>query len=296
MKKRAFAFIVLAGVLWGTSGIFVNLLKPYGFTSMQLTAVRGLVSFLCVAAFALIRARRLFVFRLRDLWLLVLVGIAQFGTAFCYYMSMVSTSIATAVVLMYTAPIYVTVFSVLFLGERFSKLKGVSIGLMLVGCALVSGIVGGLKFDPVGILFGVLAGLSYGAYSICSKVAVRRGIQPLQCSLYSFLMITLISAPLCDVSGLVASVGKEPLPTLPLLLGIGIVTFVLPYVLYTFSLRDLPAGTASALSIVEPMAATLFGIVFFDEKLSLLPTLGMVLILLAVFLLSRVESGKDASN
>ena len=54
-------------------------------------------------------------------------------------------------------------------------------------------------------------------------------------------------------------------------------------------MRDLPAGTASALSIVEPMAATVFSVVLFHEAMSVASVIGIVLILLAVFLLSRDE-------
>ena len=39
MKTKAFIFIIVAGILWGTSGIFVNYLAPYGFTSMQMTSM-----------------------------------------------------------------------------------------------------------------------------------------------------------------------------------------------------------------------------------------------------------------
>ena len=47
MKKRAFTFVILASILWGTSGLFVYALSPLGFTSAQMTFARGSVSFLC---------------------------------------------------------------------------------------------------------------------------------------------------------------------------------------------------------------------------------------------------------
>ena len=60
MKNKAFLFIILAGILWGTSGIFVHYLAPLGFTSMQMTATRASVSFLCMLGYVLVRNRRLF--------------------------------------------------------------------------------------------------------------------------------------------------------------------------------------------------------------------------------------------
>ncbi|MBR5505295.1 MAG: hypothetical protein IKV73_03205 [Clostridia bacterium] len=44
MKKQAFIFIILAGLLWGTSGIFVHYLAPFGFSSLQLVFFRTVVS------------------------------------------------------------------------------------------------------------------------------------------------------------------------------------------------------------------------------------------------------------
>ena len=77
--------------------------------------------------------------------------------------------------------------------------------------------------------------------------------------------------------------------TVPLIVGIGIFTGITPYFLYNLSLRDIPAGTASALGILEPMAATVFSVLFLGEILSVQSASGIILILLAVFMLSRVK-------
>ena len=137
MKKRAFIYIIIAGVLWATSGIFVKLLAPYGFSSLQMTAMRATVSFLCLAIYVLLTDRQKFHASPTDILIYAAMGVCIFGTASCYFISMQATSISTSVVLMYTAPIYVTVFSAIFFGEKFSKLKLLSVICMIVGCALV---------------------------------------------------------------------------------------------------------------------------------------------------------------
>jgi len=293
MKNKAFLFIILAGILWGTSGIFVHYLAPLGFTSMQMTATRASVSFLCMLGYVLVRNRRLFCARPREILFFIAAGVLMFGSAFCYYTAMQMTSIATAVVLMYTAPIYVMIFSVLFLGEKLSPLKTGAVICMLVGCALVSGIIGGLKFDVLGLLVGALTGIVYGGYNIVAKIAMNRGNPPVTVTLYAFLTMALIAVPLCRPGELAAAALERPIPAIPLLLGLGVCTFVMPYFLYTAALRDLPAGTASALSIVEPMAATVFSVVLFDEKLTVFSATGILLIFTAVFLLSRAEDRQE---
>ena len=183
--KKSFFYIILAGVLWGTSGIFVHYLAPYGFTSLQMTAVRGSVSFLCLALYAFFFDKKLFRITRPQLILCICMGISLLGTAGGYFASMQTTSVSTAVVLMYSAPIYVTIFSVLFLGEKMSPFKLTALGVMILGCALVSGIVGGLKFDPLGIFLGVLSGISYAAYNIFTKIVTGKGCKPMAAMLYS---------------------------------------------------------------------------------------------------------------
>ena len=287
MKTRAFIYIILAGILWGTSGLFVHFLAPMGFSSLQMTAMRGIVAFLCMLVFAALKNREIFKVSRRELALFAASGLGIFGTATSYYASMQLTTVSTAVVLMYTAPIIVMIYSVLFLGEKMTVLKGVAVGAMLVGCCLVSGIIGGMKFHALGIAMGFLSGISYSAYNIFTKVQMRGNSHPLSATLYCFMFMAIFSVLSCKPLEAANIIYNNLGVSIPLLIGIGIATCVLPYFLYTLALKVLPAGTASALGIVEPMAATVFSVLFLQEELSVYSVCGIVLILGAVFLLSQ---------
>ena len=293
MKKRAFIYIIIAGIMWGTSGIFVKLLSPYGLDTLQITSLRGLVSALAMCVFVLVADRSKFKITLPELALLLGSGVSLYLTGACYFTSMQMTSISTAVVLMYTAPVLVMIYSVAFLGERLTKLKLVSVACMLVGCAFVAGVIGGLKFDLVGIIFGAASGLAYAAYNVLTKIQMSRGVSPRTAVIYNFLFMSTIAVAVSRPWETAAVVASEPLEVIPLAIALGIVTFVLPYFLYTVAMRELPAGTTTALGIVEPMAATLFGFLLFDEKLDTFSGVGIALILFAVFLLSRTENDSD---
>ena len=78
------------------------------------------------------------------------------------------------------------------------------------------------------------------------------------------------------------------------MIGIGIFTFVLPYFFYTLSMRDLPAGTASALSIIEPLAATLFSAIIFGELPGIISAIGILLIIIATVLLGKSENNSSS--
>lgn len=288
-KNLSFAFIILAGIGWGTSPIFVHYLSPFGFTSQQMTAVRGTISFLCMLVYVLITNRSLFKIKFKDLLLCAFIGATLFGTAFCYYTAMQLTSAPTAVVLMYTSPIYVMLFSVLFFGEKFSKGKLVALVLMLVGCCLVSGIITGLKFNIGGILVGILTSFVYAAYNILTKFSMQRKMNPITVTLYSFMFMSIIALSVCKPLALIGNIASATIPTLPLCIGLAVATFVMPYFLFTWSMKHLSAGIASALSIVEPMAATVFSAVLFLEIPDVPSIIGIVLILGAVYLLGRSE-------
>ena len=296
MKKTSFIYIIAAGIMWGTSGIFVKFLTPYGYSSLDLTALRGIISFIFFLTYAAIRERSAFKTNLTQLLYFLGIGLALFGTAGFYFLSMQATSISTAVVLMYTAPIYVTVFSALFLGEEFSKSKIMSLVMMFAGCCLVSGIIGGMKFDALGILFGVISGLSFASYNILTKMCMQKSISPISANLYGSAFMMIIALCFSSPKRIVASTAQEPLLLLPAVLALGLVTFVLPYLFYALGMKDLHAGTASILSTVEPLSACIFGIVLFDEKPNIFSDIGIALILFAIVLLGLTGNNLTHKN
>lgn len=292
MKKRAFSFVILAGLFWGITGIMSTYLGEYGFTGLQSTAVRAATSFLLMLLYVLLFDRPALRTTFKEIAFFVGIGAALFGTSTAYFYAIPRTSNATAVVLMYTSPVMVAVVSSLFLGERFSKLKVVSVGMMLIGCLFVSGVIGDLRADFVGVLLGLLAAVSYATYNILTKIAMRRGSPAITVTVYSFGFMTLFSLLLCRPADILTAASEHPYPVIPLAVGIGLLTCVIPYVLYTAAMKTLSAGTACALSIVEPMSATVYCMLLFGQYPDLLSTIGIVLILLAVFLLGKAQNGE----
>ncbi len=289
MKRISIFYIILAGIFWGTSGIFVHYLAPMGLSSLQMTSVRGVVSAAVMSGYVFIHDRSVFKAKLRDVFSFACSGAAMYLTAACYYGAIQASSVSTAVVLMYTAPIIVMIYSVLFMDEKLTVIKGISVASMVVGCGLVSGIVGGLKFSVMGILLGFLAGIFYSAYNILTKMQMRKKCNPVTASMYCFIFMALISMVVSNPVATVSVAVEKPIAAL-LMLGCGVCTCVLPYFLYTLALKNLPVGTAASLGIVEPLSATLFSVAFLGEKLDIYSVLGIIFIIGAVFLLSREEN------
>ncbi len=289
--KKAFFYIVFAGLLWGSSGIFVHFLEPFGFTSMQMTLGRELSAAIVMALFIFFADKKLFRTSFRDLVLYALSGISMFLAAALYYRAMQITSVSTAVVLMYTSPIFIMICSIAFFGEKLTLIKSVAVVAMLCGCGLVSGIASGFNVNLVGFLFGIGAGIAYSIYNIVTKIEMIRGCNPKTATVYCFIFAALSAFLTSNPSGAAEIIAARPSGAV-LLAACGIFTCVVPYFLYTLALRDIPAGTAASLGIIEPMAATLYSVVFLGERLDIYSICGIVLILGAVLALSR-ETGNE---
>ena len=289
MKKSAILYIVLAGVLWGSSGIFVNLMSPYGFTPVQMTCMRSVVSALCMGTYLLVRDKSCFKVPLSQLLLYALSGASVFGTATFYYAAIGHSSVSVAAVLMYTAPVFVMICSVAFLGEKLNLRKAISVALVIAGSVLVSGLVSGANFSLLGTVLGLCSALSACVYNIITKVQMTKGGSPQSAMFYIFAAMALISLCTCNPADLACKTAQNPVFLTCMIIGIGVFTCVLPYMLYTVALRTIPVGVASSLAIIEPMSATVFSVVLFSEKLSFSTFIGIVLVLAAVFLLSKSE-------
>ena len=163
--------IILAGCFWGSMGIFVRRLTTFGFSSVQIVAIRVTLAALFFCALLLCRDRSGFRIALKDLPLFLGLGFGSilFFTV-CYFTAINMMSLSTAAILLYTSPIWIMLMSVLFFREKLTGRKLLALGLAFAGCVLVSGI-SGEGITPAGLLIGLGAGLGYGLYSILGTVA-----------------------------------------------------------------------------------------------------------------------------
>ena len=289
MKNKAFIYIIIAGLLWGTSGIFVHYLAPLGLSPLQMASIRGTVAACFMVVYALIKDKNLFKINIKQLSLHISGGVAMYLTGSCYYSAIQASSVSTAVMLMYTAPIIVMIYSVIFLKEKLNTLKVISVILMFVGCCFVSGVIGGFEFSLSGILLGFASGFAYSAYNIFTKIQMKNKCNPISATMYCFIFMAITSMFVTPPSGIVNVAVNNPAYII-LMVGCGLCTSVIPYFLYTIALKILPAGTASSLAIIEPMSATLYSVLFLGEVLSIFSAVGIVLVVGSVFMLSKSEN------
>ncbi len=280
--------IILAGCFWGSMGIFVRRLTEYGFTAVQIVSIRVTLAALFFCIILLIKDRSGFRIALRDLPLFLGLGFGSilFFTV-CYFTAITMMPLSTAAILLYTSPIWIMLMSVLFFHEKLNGKKLLALALAFAGCVLVSGI-SGEGITLTGLFVGLGSGLGYGLYSILGTVALRK-YSPYTVTAYTFLFAAAGSWLICGPADMISkfTAAQDPVSLL-LFCGLtALVTAVIPFLFYTLGLRTVEASRAGILATVEPLVATLVGILAFSEPLTLLPALGILLILSAVIILNR---------
>ena len=283
--KKYVAGILAAGTLWGFMGLFVRLLGERGIGSTGAVLLRCALAAALFAVTILLKDRKLFRVRLRDLWCFLGTGLCSllFFT-WCYFTSMNYLDLSTAAILLYTAPSIVIVLSRFVFREKLTPAKLAALVLAFAGCCLVSGVGSGTRLPTAGLLYGLGAGFGYALYSIFARLAMDRGYHSITVNFYTCLLAAL-------GAGLIWGLGPVPVMfsgggTFALCLCAAAVTCFLPYLLYTYGLSGVETGKASIMASVEPVVATLVGVFVFRERLTAGGLCGTLLVLGAVILLN----------
>lgn len=289
MEKKGYLgdiLIIIAGLFWGSMGIFVRHLNDLGFSSIQVACLRLTTAGILFALILLIKDRKGFKIALRDIPLFLALGLVSilFFTC-CYFTAIRLMTMSTAAILLYTSPIWVMVLAIIFLKEKFTIQKLIALILAFAGCVLVSGFGG--KVTVVGILVGLGSGLGYGLYSIFGTFALKK-YSPYTVTCYTFLIAGLGSIFVANPVNLVSKIST--IENKPALFGFvlltAVVTAVIPFLLYTLGLNMTTAGKAAVLATVEPAAATLFGFFVMKETVGPVAIAGILLVFAAIVVLS----------
>ncbi len=280
-------FVLLAAIFWGTIGLYVRRLHAAGLTTWDIALTRMSVGLAAMAVYLLLFQRKKLAVRWQDLWLFAGAGILSLLCMnYCYTETVQATSLAIAGTLLYTAPTFVMLFSLLFFREAMTKRKLLALALAFCGCALVSGIARGrLSLTPRALLLGLGSGLSYALYSIFSRAALERGYDSWTITFYSFVFCTLACVLLAEPGRVVTGAAEAPGLLLPMAL-LGLTTGFAAYLLYTRGLCCLEAGRASIIASLELVAGALVGVLAYRERIGYDGILGILLLLCAVAVLS----------
>ena len=266
---------------------WLGVAQDYLYISFQLALTRCTISAIAALILALATDRKSLKVTFKQAIPLVASGLAFIIMASFYYKAIQNSSTSTAAVILNMAPIIVVIFSTLFWGEQFSLKKGLAVAAAVIGCALVTGIADGMVFAPMGILYAFISCFGYASYSISLRFAAKSGVSATTCTTYTFVVASAIACILSNPVTLVEKAISVPIYITIALASFGFITGFFASFLYSKGMERLPAGIVASVCSIEPLAITLAGVVFLNEKITIFSGIGIVLIVGAVFILSR---------
>jgi drug/metabolite transporter, DME family len=288
MKFAGVGLVMLAAICWGISGGIADILMTKGWDPIVISFYRGAVGFICFFAWFIFQFRQNWTFSPRLYIWSLLAGVGVAGNFTFYFLSIQASSIAVAATLMYTAPVFVLLISFLLRIERSTWFKWGCIAGVLMGIILLTGAYNteSISVSFLGAAAGLAAGLSYALFIFGFKNASSIG-KPQTTLTIAFFSLCLILFLFTDTDETVAVLTSSDIRWFLLLglLGAGI-----SFIFYVIGIRRTAPTTASMVAMVEPVTASLFGVLFIGDHLTLIQLLGMMVILVTITILSVKQS------
>ena len=225
----------------------------------------------------------------RDLLRFFLLGILGVAASnYLYYLAIQRTNVATAIILQYTAPVWVLLYTVVRGAQRPSLRRTSAVGLAVVGCALAVGLVGSgaLRMDTIGVIAALLAAFSFAFYNVGGHSVLARYDR------WKVLLWVLVAAsafwmfvnPPWKI--IAAHYGREQWG---FMLVFSLLSVLAPFSCYFAGLQHLEPTRAIVASCLEPVFSIVIAALALGELLRPFQTVGIVLVLVAIVLIQLPE-------
>jgi drug/metabolite transporter (DMT)-like permease len=297
---RGYFYIGSAALFWGISATlgraaFTGHLLPGGASlgaidPLILSQSRAMISLAVLLPMLFVRrgATALAVPG-RDLFRFFLLGVLGVAASnYLYYLAIQRTSVATAIILQYTAPVWVLLYTVARGAQRPSWRRIAAVCLAVVGCALAVGLVGsgGFRMDPLGVAAALLAAFSFAFYNVGGHSVLARydRWKVLLWVLVGTSSFWIVVNPPWKI--IAAHYGREQWGFMAVF---SLVSVLLPFSCYFAGLQYLEPTRAIVVSCLEPVFSIVIAAIALGELLHSVQTVGIVLVLVAIVLIQMPE-------
>ncbi|MCY6958679.1 DMT family transporter [Clostridium brassicae] len=290
--KQGYLLALIAGISWGFLGVFVKLLNNLGFESMTISAFRPTIGIIFYIIVTLIKDPQCFKTDLKGILFFACYGIFALDGMFISSSYAVKyTGVATASVLLFINPIIVVILSYFVFKEKFTLKKFIALTLTLIGCCLVVKAYDSTAFKVnfIGIVWGIISGLTVAVQNILGKIAVKKYSQK-TFLVYTFLFGAIFLWFFIPPWTLVKSI--ENTNSLIAILGLGLFATILPNESILRALKYVESGKVSIIASIEPLVASVLAFVIFGELFEIPQLIGMALIISSILLIQL----KDKEN
>ncbi len=263
-KLRSTLFVFLASVCFSTGGLFIKLIP---WSALAINGARNLIGATVIGIFLLVTHRKI-VFSKR-----VFIGaLSMIGVTTLFAISNKLTTAANAIVLQFTAPVFVIILMAVLYGQKPGKMDILTCCAVLFGVVLffVDGIQAG---NILGNITAVLSGICYAGVFMMNT---GENADALSSSFLGQLAAGLIFSPLCfretDFS----------LPVVSAVMALGVVQVGGAYILFSIGIEHTPPVTASLITGMEPILNPLLVAAFYRERVSALSMIGSVIVVSSI--------------
>ncbi len=282
---RGYPMILGAAFFWGVSATGAKFLLNRHLDAILLVQSRVTFTALILFAIYVLFKRTLLAVRLKDLWhfaLLGIVGIA--GANVCYYITIRESTVATGILIQYTAPLVVMAYGALTREESLTGWKVTAAALSLAGCFLAVGAYDSsvLTITPLGLLTGAGSIVSFAFLNIYTGRVLAR---------YNVWTVTLYAIACASAFWMVVNppweIARQSISadTWLILAVLAVVSVLIPHSLYFAGLQFVPPSRAVITSTFEPIVAIVSSALILGEYLAPVQVIGAVMVLGAIVML-----------
>ncbi len=288
--KLGYLLIFLAGAGWGTGGVWITQMGRLGASSLM-TGFTGHLFALPMLAIAILLTLGKSGFKIskRGLLFSIIMGVVTKGFFKMAYDTTISTiGVSTGAVLLYTAPVFVAILSMLVFREKLYKNNYIALGMNLVGVFLMVtlGNFSSLNIAPLGLLLGLISAFLHASNTIMAKISGSAD-DSLTMAFYVLVFSTIsqgiFAQPWTDTNMALLTSGSF------LFWAIinALITGALANLFYLKGLStNIDASKAPIISSVEVIVASLMGVILFGEGMNWVGLLGIGLMLGSIYLMN----------
>lgn len=270
MKKENLAIIemLICATLWSIAGIFMKLLPWNGFA---VAGLRSLIAGLTIAAYILIKGMRIIINR-RTL----ITGVFTACVYTCFAVANKLTTAANAIVLQFTSPVFIVIFSALILKKRIRRSDALVVSFTLIGIAL-------FFFDQLrpGYILGNFVAIAAGMFMAGMFMAVGEleGEQRFSGILIGQTLTFLVGLPF-----VIATRPEFTAVTTLSILILGVFQLGISYILYVESSKYCPPLACCLLGAAEPLLNPVWVLIFDGERPGVFALIGGVIVVVSITL------------
>ena len=264
VRRRAVLYVFLASLCFSTGGLFIKLIP---WSGLAINGIRNLIGSGVIGLYLLIRHRRIVINRRTLTGALCIILVTTL-----FVLANKMTTAANAIVLQFTAPVFVILFMSLIYRQKPGRVDLLCCVLVLLGVLLffVDGIQAG---NLLGNLLAVLSGISYAGVFMMNT---GEGADAFSSCFLGQLASGVILTPLCfgetDFS----------LPTIGAIAALGVVQVGLAYLLLSAGIQHTSPVSASLITGMEPILNPLLVAVFYGESVTPLSMAGCVIVVVSI--------------